>query len=84
VRNPDDDLRLASVAVSVSDPETSIVFDFFVTNKEIYAFYERLPQARTALGNYAAFSSMIPVAQRSPGDQHHLKICYDQAYGVAR
>ncbi len=85
VRNPDDDLRLASVAVSVSDPETSIVFDFFVTNKKIYAFYERLPEARATLGNYAAFSAMIPVAQRfSPVDQHHLKSCYDQARGVAR
>lgn len=84
VCNPDDDLRLASVAVSVSDPETNIVFDFFVTNRTIYAFYERLPAARATLGNYAAFSSMIPVARRSPADQHHLKICYDRAAGVVR
>jgi hypothetical protein len=34
------------------DLETFMVFDMLVTNETIYAFYERLPFGRSALGNY--------------------------------
>lgn len=84
VPHPDDDLRLASVVVSAFDPETNLVLDFFLTNETIYAFYERLPGVRETLGNYAAFSSMIPVASRSPEARHHLRIAYDRSAGSAR
>jgi hypothetical protein len=84
VANPGVDLRLASVTMNAVDPETSTVFNFFITNEQIYAFYERLPNLRGQLGNYAAFSYAIPVADRSPHDQHHLQISYDRCAGVTR
>src|SRR5262249_14826792 len=53
VIDPDDDLRLGSVAANGIDFETFMVFDFFMTNKRVYAFYERLPFGRgPQLGNY--------------------------------
>lgn len=69
VTDPNDDLRLAAVAMPVIDLETYSVFDTFITNKHIYAFYEHLPFGRTSLGGslgeYAAFSSAVPIAKRN-------------------
>lgn len=84
VVDPDDDLRLASVALNTIDFETFMVFDFFLTNKRIYALYERLPFGRTADHRYAAFTFMIPVAERSPEDWHHFRIAYDRSAGTVR
>jgi hypothetical protein len=88
VVNANDDLRLAGVAMNTIDFETFMVFDFFLTNEHIYAFYERLPFGRdVALNNtdsYAAFSYMIPVAERSPREWHHLEIAYDRSAGTVR
>ncbi|GAB1644478.1 DUF6081 family protein [Krasilnikovia sp. MM14-A1259] len=84
VRDPDDDLRLATAAINAFDPETYLVFDFFLTNKRVYAFYERLPFARAALGDYAAFSYGVPVADRAPDDEHRVEIAYDRAAGTVR
>jgi hypothetical protein len=84
VRDPDDDLRLASVGMPVFDQESLMVFDFFVSNERVYAFYERLPYGRETMGNYAAFVHVVPIARRSPGDRHHFKISYDRAAGTVR
>lgn len=84
VKNPNDDLRLGAVAMNTIDFDTFMVFDFFLTNERIYAFYERLPFARERYGNYAAFSFEIPVAKRKPNDTHNLKIAYDKAAGTVR
>lgn len=84
VANPNDDPRLAAVAMNVADTESSMVFDFFMTNERIYALYERGPFGRPVLGNYAAFSFMIPVAKRSAEHQEHLTISYDRDAGVVR
>jgi hypothetical protein len=84
VADPDRDLRLASGILNAGDPETSMIFDFFVTNEQVYAFYERLPERRAELGNYAAFSYAVPVAERSPSQRHHFEIAYDRAAGVVR
>ena len=84
VDDPEDDLRLGSVAMNAIDVETFMVFDFFMTNKTIYAFYERLPFGRTPANDYAAFSYQIPVASRSPGEIHRLRIAYDRSAGVIR
>ena len=43
VQNANDDLRLAAFAMNTIDVETFMVFDMFMTNEGIYAFYERLP-----------------------------------------
>lgn len=84
VQDPEDDLRLGSFAMNTIDFESFMVFDFFLTNKRIYAFYERLPFGRTVSNNYAAFSFMKPVADRSPSDRHHLKISYDRSAGTVK
>ncbi|XWV25352.1 putative fibril associated protein [Tupanvirus deep ocean] len=73
IRNVNDDIRLASAAMNVIDPNTWMVFDFFMSNTAIYAFYERLPFGKpdynggnlTPLGDYAAFSNAIWVGRRS-------------------
>jgi hypothetical protein len=84
VDDPEDDLRLASAALNGIDFESFMVFDVFFTNKRVYAFYERLPFGRPALGNYAAFSYQIPLLERRPGDEHKVGIAYDRAAGVVR
>ena len=53
VTDHDADGRLAAVALNGADFETWMVFDHFLTNKRIYAIYERLPFGRPRLGNYA-------------------------------
>jgi hypothetical protein len=84
VADPDDDLRLAAAALNAIDFETFMVFDFFLTNKRLYAVYEHLPFARATFGDYAAFTHAIPVAERDPGDLHKLAIAYDKAAGTVR
>jgi hypothetical protein len=73
IRNVNDDIRLASAAFNLLDPETWLVFDFILSNTAIYAVYERLPFGKplfnggvlTPLGDYAAFTNAIWVARRS-------------------
>lgn len=84
VIDANDDLRLASLAQVTIDFESYIVFDFFITNRHIYAYYERLPFGRTATHNYAAFAFAIPVADYRPGDAHRLRIAYDRTAGITR
>lgn len=84
VTDPDDDPRLGSVATSAFDPETFMIFNFLLTNKRIYAFYEHPSFARDVYGDYAAFTYAVPVAARSPHDRHDLKIAYDKARGTVR
>lgn len=85
VTNANDDLRLAAFALNTIDVETFMVFDFFMTNEGIYAFYERLPFGRgQALGNYAAFSFAKRVADNRPGRMNKLGIYYDKASNTVR
>jgi hypothetical protein len=84
VAEADIDLRLAAVTMNAVDAETLMIFDFFVTNAKIYAFYERLPDRREELGDYAAFSYAIPVADRQPEDHNRLEISYDRSAGTVR
>lgn len=84
VTNPDDDIRLATTAMPTIDFENFLVADFFLTNRKIYALYERLPFGRAPGYNYAAFTYAIPVAVRKPGQQHHLTIGYDRTAKTIR
>jgi hypothetical protein len=79
VTDPHSDLRLASAGLSVMDPETNIVFDFFFTDTTLYAFYERLPRAGAG---YAAFSYALPVASRTPDQREDLAISFDKSAGT--
>ena len=88
VTNPDNDPRLAAMAMNVIDLDTFMVFDMFFTNQGIYALYEHLPFARASFGGpyneYAAFTYVIPIASRTPGDTHDLAVAYDKQAGVVR
>lgn len=85
VSNPEDDLRLASLAMNILDLETFIVADFFLTNTGIWAFSERLPFGWTFPdGVYAAYSQVKRVADRTPDQVHDFKIQYDKLAGEIR
>lgn len=80
VSNPNTDPRLAAGTVIALDMETRTVFDFFITNNEIYAFYEKLPVPGDTS---AAFSYAVPVAARTPGQVSDFAISLDKSHGVA-
>jgi hypothetical protein len=84
VSDPGDDVRLAAAAMTTIDFDTFMVFDLFLTNRRLYAVYERLPFARDRYGDYAAFCYMIPVARRTPDAWHAVEIAYDRAAGTVR
>jgi hypothetical protein len=73
------DPALAFTSLVTADFETSMIFDFVLTNDTIYALYERLPYGRTAGNDYASFTHLISVAPRSAVDIHKLKISYDRS-----
>jgi hypothetical protein len=73
------DPRLANGALVVIDPETGMVFDFFVSNDRIVPLYERLPSARTKLGPYPAYSILGEAVPTRMGDWHRYEIRYDRA-----
>jgi hypothetical protein len=82
-----DDPRLAAVAMSVVDFESSIEFDFLLTNSRIYALYARSPLGRSSpegANYYAAFTYVIPLAERELSDWHRLEIAYDNSAGTMR
>ncbi|CAH6419100.1 Hypothetical protein HVR_LOCUS294 [uncultured virus] len=70
--NVNSDVRLAAGGFNVLDPETFMIFDFLISNEDIYAFYGRSPSLRIGFGgpgpNYLAFSHGIPVAKRNVSD----------------
>ncbi|MEV7194329.1 DUF6081 family protein [Streptomyces sp. NPDC093510] len=82
VHDPDDDLRLAGSMLNTIDPETSVAFDFILTNKRVYAFYGRTNFARRHLGAYRSFACTVPLAARSPQDLHRVKISHDHSAGT--
>jgi hypothetical protein len=73
------DPRLANGALVVLDPETGMVFDFFVSNDRIRPLYERLPFARKQLGPYPAYSILGEAVPTRMGEWHLYEIRYDRA-----
>ncbi|WP_329337293.1 DUF6081 family protein [Streptomyces sp. NBC_00663] len=82
VADPDDDIRLAAAMLNTIDPETSVAFDFLLTNKHVYAFYGRTNFSRRHLGAYGSFANTVPLAPRSPGDRHRVRISHDRSAGT--
>lgn len=78
------DLRTAAFAQNTIDFESYMVFDFFFTNKRVYAIYERLSFGWTTTKKYAAFTFAVPVASRSQDTVHDVKIAYDRSAGIVR
>ncbi|MCC3767134.1 DUF6081 family protein [Streptomyces sp. UNOC14_S4] len=81
VADAEGDPRLGAGALVTVDRETGLVFDFFVSNRRIHAVYERMrpPGARCA-----AFTCLVPVADRSPDRTHLLEIGLDRSRGTVR
>ncbi|MER6343668.1 DUF6081 family protein [Streptomyces sp. NPDC001595] len=75
VTSPRTDPRLAAGSLVTIDPETNLVFDFFVTDNRVYAFYERL---RSPGSTYAAFSYAVPVATIAEGQSVAYEIALSQ------
>ncbi|MET9617003.1 DUF6081 family protein [Kitasatospora indigofera] len=78
VQDPDATLRCGMGAMVCVDLESGIVFDFALTNKVVWALYERLPRPGATHG---VFSYAVPVAERTPGQQHRFAISVDAGAG---
>jgi hypothetical protein len=70
------DPRLAAGALVTIDPETGMVFDFFVSNDRIRPLYERLPGAHGPAPCYSILGDALPSA---PGEWHRYEVEYDGA-----
>ena len=81
---PPGDVRLASGAVVVIDPDTGMVFDFLVSSDTIRPLYERLPVARQQLGDYPAYSKLGAALPTQPGRWHTYEIRYSAALNVVQ
>lgn len=81
VSDPDISLRCGMAAMICVDMESGLVFDFAVTNRRVWALYERLPRPGRGHGT---FSYAVPVAERDPGDAHRFDISLDAAIGRVR
>ncbi|MFJ2018525.1 DUF6081 family protein [Streptomyces nodosus] len=75
VTDPHSDVRLAAADMVAADFETNAVFDWSVTDTEIYAVYERL---RAPGSDYAAYSYAVPVARRTPHRTNTFSVRIDR------
>lgn len=99
ISDKDSDIRLASSAINIVDLASFLVLDFLLSNNTIYAFYERLPFAKSThyleidgkpvlnpqgTSDYAAFSHAIPVHKKCPNEKFHdLAIAINAKKGKA-
>lgn len=74
VADPYRDLRLGAAALICMDRETGMVFDFIVTDRCVFAVYERLAFPPHT---YGGFSYAVPVRERKPEEMHELALRYD-------
>jgi hypothetical protein len=79
VVDPDSDLRLGMAGMISVDMESGLVFDFVLTQRRVYALYERLPRPDKT---HAVFSYAVPVAVREPEQFHQFAVHLDTAAGV--
>jgi hypothetical protein len=81
VPDPHRELKCGAAVLICVDRPTGIVLDFIVTDRAVFAVYERLAFPGTS---WAGFSYAVPVLDREPGDGHDLAIAYDAPAGTAR
>jgi hypothetical protein len=81
VADPDRSLLCGMAAMICVDLQSGLVFDFALTNRVVWALYERLPRPGAGHGT---FSYAIPVAERDCGSVHQFAISVDAAAGQAR
>ena len=75
----DSDLRLGMAGMISVDMESGMVFDFVLTQRRVYALYERLPRPDKT---HAVFSYAVPVAFREPDQFHKFAVVLDTTSGV--
>jgi hypothetical protein len=80
VPDPRRELKCGAAVLICVDRPTGMVFDFIVTDRCVFAVYERLAFPGT---DWAGFSYAVPVVEREPGDHHDLAIAYDGPAGTA-
>ncbi len=81
-RHPDGDgPRCAMATLICVDRTSGMVFDIALTNRFVWALYERLPRPGSAHGT---FSYAVPVADRTPEEWHDCEIEVDPSAGRAR
>lgn len=68
IEDPDDDPRLAFGSLTTRDLENLVIAQVAMTNKGIYAIYQRLDRNRTRNDFYGAFSYMVRVGDRKAPD----------------
>lgn len=83
VADPATDLRLGAATLNVADYASGVIFDFWITEKAIYPFYERLRIAGVH-GDHHAFASIAEPLSRVPEADHDLAVILDAPAGVAR
>lgn len=81
VADPRRELKCGAAMLVCVDRETGVVLDFVVTDRAVFAVYERLGFPGT---EWAAFSYVVPVLDREPGDVHDLAIRCDGPAGSAQ
>lgn len=79
--DPDSSLKCGMAAMICIDMESGLVFDFALTNRRVWALYERLPRPGASHGT---FSYAVPVAERKREDIHRCAINVDVVAGRAR
>lgn len=80
VPDPYRDLRLGASILICMDRQSGMVFDFIITDRCVFAVYERLAFPPS---QYAGFSYAVPVLDRQPTDFHMLTLAYDAEAGAA-
>jgi hypothetical protein len=80
IADPSREFKLGAGVLIFMDRETGVVFDFILTDRVLFAVYERLAFPGT---EHAGFSYAVPVRDRQPADFHQLTITYDTAKGEA-
>ena len=74
------DVRLGCGAFNTIDPQSFVVFDFFVSGTRIVPLYERLPFGQNKSNPYPAFTELIPSDVPTAQNQwHRYAIGYDRA-----
>ena len=84
VPDPNADWRLGAPMLMAMCPINSDVFDFVLTNKKVYAIYERGSAMGGGETNWAVYSYTIPVADREPGDERLYRMSYDPSTNAMR
>jgi hypothetical protein len=77
----------AGVVLNMINFATGQLFDWFVSENQVFALIERLPSNVTGspgVGLDKAYTQIIKVGEIKPGKKHHLAIRYSRGPGLSR